>query len=226
MKRPLLLFRLPYRMYGREPEVAALLSAFDRCADGARLLVLVGGYSGTGKTSLVHEVHKPITARRGYFSSGKFDQFQRATPYFAFVEAFKDLVDALLTEREERLHALRDELRAALGAEGRVITNVLPNLEHIIGPQPPIPEVGGTEALNRFNYLFRKFVRALGTAAHPVVIFIDDLQWADSASLNLLHVLMTDPDCGHFMLVCAYRDNEVSAAHPSPAPSTTSARPA
>ena len=109
-----MLFRLPYRMYGREPEVAALLGAFDRCADGARLLVLVGGYSGTGKTSLVHEVHKPITARRGYFSSGKFDQFQRATPYFAFVEAFKDLVDALLTEREERLDALRDELRAAL----------------------------------------------------------------------------------------------------------------
>jgi predicted ATPase/class 3 adenylate cyclase len=209
-----LLFRLPQRLYGREPEVAALLGAFDRCAHGARLLVLVGGYSGTGKTSLVHEVHKPITARRGYFSSGKFDQFQRATPYFAFVEAFKDLVDALLTEREERLDALRGELRAALGAEGRVVTNVLPNLEHIIGPQPPIPEVGGTETLNRFNYLFRKFVRALCTAAHPVVIFIDDMQWADSASLNLLHVLMTDPECGHFMLVCAYRENEVSAAHP------------
>ena len=95
-----------------------------------------------------------------------------------------------------------------------MITNVLPNLEHIIGPQPPIPEVGGAETLNRFNYLFRKFVRALCTAAHPVVIFIDDMQWADSASLNLLHVLMTDPECGHFMLVCAYRENEVSAAHP------------
>jgi histidine kinase len=209
-----MLFRLPRRLYGRETEVAALLAAFERCAAGERLLVLVGGYSGTGKTSLVHEVHKPITAQRGYFSSGKFDQFQRATPYFAFVEAFKDLVDALLTEREERLAALRDELRAALGAEGRVITNVLPNLEHIIGPQPPIPEVGGTETLNRFNYVFRKFVRALCTAAHPVVIFIDDLQWADSASLNLLHVLMTDPECGHLMLVCAYRENEVSAAHP------------
>ena len=209
-----MLFRLPRRLYGREPEVAALLGAFDRCADGARLLLLVGGYSGTGKTSLVHEVHKPITAQRGYFSSGKFDQFQRATPYFGFVEAFKDLVDALLTEREQHLDALRDQLRAALGEEGRVITNVLPNLEHIIGPQPPIPEVGGTEALNRFNYLFRKFVRALCTAAHPVVIFIDDMQWADSASLNLLHVLMTDPECRHFMLVCAYRENEVSAAHP------------
>jgi histidine kinase len=209
-----MIFRLPYRMYGREPEVTTLLGAFDRCADGARLLVLVGGYSGTGKTSLVHEVHKPITARRGSFSSGKFDQFRRATPYVAFVEAFKDLVDALLTEREERLSAVREQIRAALGAEGRVITNVLPNLELIIGPQPAIPDVGGAEALNRFNYLFRKFVRALCTEAHPVVIFIDDMQWADSASLNLLHVLMTDPDCGHFMLVCAYRENEVSAAHP------------
>src|SRR6516162_4758292 len=125
-----------------------------------------------------------------------------------------DLVDALLTEREERLSALREQIRAALGAEGRVITNVLPNLELIIGAQPAIPDVGGAEALNRFNYLFRKFVRALCTEAHPVVIFIDDMQWADSASLNLLHVLMTDPDCGHFMLVCAYRENEVSAAHP------------
>jgi histidine kinase len=209
-----MLFRLPSRMYGREPEAAALIDAFNRCADGERLLVLVGGYSGTGKTSLVHEVHKPITARRGYFSSGKFDQFQRATPYVAFVEAFKDLVDALLTEREERLRALRDELRAALGSEGRVITNMLPNLEHIIGPQPQIPEVGGAETLNRFNYLFRKFVRVLCTAAHPVVIFVDDMQWADSASLNLLHVLMTDPECGYLMLVCAYRENEVSAAHP------------
>src|SRR5258708_31348168 len=137
-----MIFRLPYRMYGREPEVATLLGAFDRCAGGACLLVLVGGYSGTGKTSLVHEVHKPITARRGYFSSGKFDQFQRATPYVAFVEAFKDLVDPLLTEREERLRALRDELPAALGSEGRVIPNMLPNLHHIIGPQPQIPEVG------------------------------------------------------------------------------------
>ena len=112
-------------MYGREPEAAALVSAFNRCADGARLLVLVGGYSGTGKTSLVHEVHKPITARRGYFSSGKFDQFQRATPYFAFVEAFKDLVDALLTESEDRLDALRDQPRRT-GCGGRVITTGLP----------------------------------------------------------------------------------------------------
>ncbi len=208
------IFRLPTRMYGREPEVAALIDAFNRCADGARLLVLVGGYSGTGKTSLVNEVHKPITARRGYFSSGKFDQFQRATPYVAFVEAFKDLVDDFLTEREERLGALRDDLRAALGDEGRVITNMLPNLELIIGPQPPIPEIGGSESRNRFNYLFRKFVRALCAPAHPVVIFIDDLQWADSASLDLLQVLLTDPECGHLMLVCAYRENEVSAAHP------------
>ena len=208
------IFRLPYRMYGREAEVARLLTAFDRCAEGARVLVLVGGYSGVGKTALVHEVHKPITGRRGYFSSGKFDQFKRATPYVAFVEAFKDLVGALLTEHEERLSALREQLCAALGAEARVITNVLPNLELIIGPQPPIPEVGGAEALNRFNYVFRKFVRALCSEAHPVVIFIDDLQWADSASLNLLQVLMGDPECSHFMLICAYRENEVSAAHP------------
>jgi predicted ATPase/class 3 adenylate cyclase len=208
------LFRLPQRLYGREQEVMALIQAFERAAEGDRMLMLVAGYSGTGKTALVHEVHKPITARRGYFSSGKFDQFQRATPYFAFIEAFKDLVDALLTEREERLHELRTRLQAALGQEGRVLTNVLPNLEHILGPQPAIPEVGGAEAQNRFNYLFRKFVRALCTAEHPIVIFIDDFQWADSASLKLLHVLMSDAECGHLLLVGAYRENEVSASHP------------
>jgi histidine kinase len=209
-----LLFRLPQRLYGRADAAQSLVRAFDRCADGARILMLVGGYSGAGKTALVSEVHKPVTARRGYFSNGKFDQFQRSTPYFAFIEAFKSLVDTLLTLREEHLATLRLTLQAALGLEGRVLTNVLPNLEHIIGEQPPIPEIGGTEAQNRFNYLFRKFARVLCTAAHPVVIFIDDLQWADSSSLNLLHVLMSDADLGHLLLICAYRENEVNPAHP------------
>ena len=207
-------FRLPEQLYGREAEVATIIDTFEACADGECKLLLVGGYSGTGKTALVHEVHKPITARRGQFCSGKFDQFQRATPHFAFIEAFRDLVDTLLTQDETRLATLRARLAEALGEEGRVLTNVLPNLEHIVGVQPPVREVGGAEAQNRFHYVFRKFVRALCTADHPVVIFIDDLQWADSASLDLLSVLMTDPELGHLLLICAYRENEVDSTHP------------
>lgn len=207
-------FRIPQRLYGRDSEVSEIIQTFEKCADGARELLLVGGHSGTGKTALVHEVHKPITARRGYFCSGKFDQFQRATPYFAFLEAFKDLVDTLLTEDEARLGVLRERLQEALGQEGRVLTNVLPNLEHIVGEQPAVPDVGGAEAQNRFHYVFRKFLRVLSTAEHPVVIFIDDLQWADAASLDLLQVLMSDPEGGHLLVICAYRENEVDPTHP------------
>ena len=207
-------FRLPQKLYNREVEVSAIVQAFDQCATGARKLLLVGGHSGTGKTALVHEVHKPITAKRGHFCSGKFDQLQRATPYFAFLEAFGDLVDVLLTGDEMRLAALRARLQDAVGAEGRVLTNVLPNLAHIIGEQPPVAEVGGAEAQHRFHYVFRKFLRVLTTAEHPVVIFIDDLQWADSASLDLLRVLMTDPEGSHLLVICAYRENEVNPTHP------------
>ncbi|MFA9229623.1 MAG: adenylate/guanylate cyclase domain-containing protein [Microgenomates group bacterium] len=207
-------FRLPQRLYGREAEVTSIIRAFDDCAAGARKLLLVGGQSGTGKTALVHEVHQPITAGRGHFCSGKFDQFQRATPYFAFLAAFGGLIDVLLTGDEAHLSALRSQLQDAVGEEGRVLTNVLPNLAHLIGEQPAVAEVGGAEAQQRFHYVFRKFLRVLTTADHPIVIFIDDLQWADSASLDLLRVLMTDPEGGHLLVICAYRENEVSAAHP------------
>ena len=206
-------FRLPQKLYGREAEVAEIIKAFDHAAEGARNLLLVEGYSGAGKTALVHEVHKPITARRGYFCSGKFDQLQRATPYFALLDALGELIDTLLTQDEASLAVLREALQEALGEEGRVLTNVLPNLAHIVGEQPPIPEVGGAEAQNRFFYVFRKFLRVLAQPEHPVVIFIDDLQWADSASLALLQSLMTDPDGGHLLVICAYRDNEVDPTH-------------
>lgn len=208
-------FQLSQKLYGREKEIETILSSFENCADGKMQMVLVAGYSGTGKSALVSEVHKPITAKRGYFISGKFDQFQRSVPYYAINEAFKELINILLTEPENKLHVLRDEIRAALGQEGKVLTNVLPNLQYIIGEQPEIPEVGGSEAQNRFNYVFRKFVKAICTKEHPLVLFIDDLQWADSASLNLLHVLLTDAAIGNLLCICAYRDNEVSTTHPS-----------
>lgn len=207
-------FRLPQKLYGRTSEIAAIIRTFESSADNLRKLLLVGGHSGVGKTELVQEVYKPITARRGRFCSGKFDQWRRATPYFAFLQALHDLVDTLLTENDEQFQALRERLQEALGDEGRALTNVLPDLEHIVGEQPPLPKVNGAEAQNRFNYVFRKFIRVLATADHPLVIFIDDLQWADSASLDLLQVLMTDPESRHLLLICAYRTNETGPGHP------------
>ena len=208
------IFHIPEKLYGRAEEIARLLSAFDRAAHGALELVLISGYSGTGKTSLVHETHKPITRRRGYFIEGKFDQFRRSTPYSAFIQAFNELVKLLLTEDAETLARWRERILDALGTEGLVLTEVIPDLELIVGAQPPVPELAGKEAQNRFYYVFRKFVRSIASSDHPLVLFIDDLQWADSGSLGLLRTLLTDPECAHFLCCAAYRDNEVDAAHP------------
>lgn len=207
-------FQIPQKLYGREKEIESLLSSFERCANGNLELVLVSGYSGTGKSALVREVHKPITQKRGFFIEGKFDQFQRAVPYFAFIQAFKEFVNILLTENDENLGEIRELIKTAVGQEGKVLTDVIPNLEHIIGKQPEVADVGGAEAQNRFNYVFRKFVSAISTKSHPIVLFIDDLQWADSGSLSLLNVLMADKGSGYLLCICAYRDNEVSASHP------------
>jgi len=207
-------FQIPEKLYGREVEIKTIITSFDRCSDGALELVLVAGYSGTGKSALVHEVFKPITATQGYFLGGKFDQFQRVVPYYAIIEAFRELVNVFLTETEDKLAILRREVQNALGNEGKVLTNVIPNLEHIIGAQPDIPDLGGAELQNRFNYVFRKFVKALCTKEHPLVLFVDDLQWADSASLNLLDILLTDTGAGYLLCIGAYRTNEVSISHP------------
>ncbi len=207
-------FIISQKLYGRENEIEQILNAFHECAAGKLGLMTVGGYSGTGKSALVNEVHKPITEKRGYFASGKFDQFQRAVPYSAFIDAFKELISILLTEPEAKLAEYKHRIQEALGEEGQVLTNVVPTLEYIIGEQPPLPEVGGAEAQSRFNYVVRKFVHALCTPEHPVVLFIDDLQWADAASLNLLNALMDDTEGAYLLCICAYRDNEVSTSHP------------
>ncbi len=207
-------FLIPQKLYGRDKEIHELMQAYNRCAEGSRELMLVSGYSGTGKSALVKEVHKPITQHRGYFIEGKYDQFQRGVPYFALLQAFGELMNMLLTEKEHTLLSIKAAIQEAVGAEGKVLTDVLPPLEHIIGPQPEVAEVGGMEAQNRFNYVFRKLVNVLASAEHPLVLFIDDLQWADSSSLELLKVLMTDRDSEHLLCICAYRDNEVNASHP------------
>ena len=206
--------QIPQKLYGREQEVATLLSAFERAAQGRAELLLVAGFSGIGKSALVHEVQKPITRRRGYFIKGKFDQFKRNIPYASLIQAFQELVRQLLTEGEDALADWKAALTRALGGNGQVIVDVIPEVEWIIGPQPPVPELPAEQAQNRFHRVLRQFVTAFASADHPLVIFLDDLQWADLPSLQLMNLLLGDADAAHLLLIGAYRDNEVSAAHP------------
>ncbi|GAB4291893.1 MAG: AAA family ATPase [Oscillatoriaceae cyanobacterium] len=205
---------IPQKLYGREEEVATLLAAFDRISSGTTEMMLVSGYSGIGKTSIVNEVHKPIVRQRGYFISGKFDQFRRNIPYAALVEAFSKLMRQLLTETAANLEIWKQKLLGALGSNGQVIVDVIPEVELIIGPQPEIPELGPTESQNRFSRVFQQFLGVFCQPEHPLVMFLDDLQWVDSASLKLLYQLTTSPDRQYLLAIGAYRDNEVSPTHP------------
>ncbi|BAY12479.1 trifunctional serine/threonine-protein kinase/ATP-binding protein/sensor histidine kinase [Calothrix sp. NIES-2098] len=207
-------FLIPQKLYGREAEVAMLMAAFERVADGSSELMLVSGYSGIGKTSVVNEVHKPIVGARGYFIAGKFDQFKRNIPYASLIQAFQSLVQQLLTESEAQIQAWKEKLLTALGENGQVIIDVIPEVELIIGTQPSVTQLGATESQNRFNRLFGQFIGVFTNQDHPLVVFLDDLQWADSASLNLIELLMTDSDRQYLLLIGAYRDNEVSPTHP------------
>jgi predicted ATPase/signal transduction histidine kinase/tRNA A-37 threonylcarbamoyl transferase component Bud32 len=213
-------FQIPQKLYGRETEVNTLLQAFERLTEGGKNptgkgeMILVSGYSGVGKTALVHEVHKPMTEKHGHFAAGKFDQYQRNIPYSALTQAFNNFCNYLLTESTEELIRWRDKILTAVGNNGQVLIEVIAQLELIIGPQPAVAQVGLQEAQNRFNLVFHNFFQAICQKEHPLVLFIDDLQWADSASLALLKLLMTDTNNQYFLIIGAYRDNEVDAAHP------------
>ena len=177
-------------------------------------LILVAGYSGIGKSALVNEIHKPIVRQRGYFIAGKFDQFKRDIPYASLIQAFQDLARQLLTESEAQLKIWKQKLLEALGSNGQIIIDVIPEVELIIGEQHSVPQLGSTESQNRFNLVFQNFIGVFTDKQHPLVIFLDDLQWADSASLKLIQLLMTDPDSQYLLMIGAYRDNEVSPTHP------------
>jgi predicted ATPase/signal transduction histidine kinase/DNA-binding NarL/FixJ family response regulator len=211
-------FQIPQKLYGREREIEILLQAFEHVTNpqerGATEMMLVAGYSGVGKTALVHEVHKPMTEKNGYFASGKFDQLGRNVPYSALTQAFNAFCSYWLTESVEQLKQWREKILSAVGNNGQVLIDMIPQLELVIGSQPPVAEVGPNEAQNRFNLVFQNFFRTISQAEHPLILFIDDLQWADSASLNLLETLMTDTESRYFLIIGAYRDNEVDAAHP------------
>ena len=205
-------FLIPEKLYGREAQVQTLLNAFERVTDGPSEIMLVAGFSGIGKTAVVQEVHKPILEKRGYFIQGKFDQFKRNIPLDALVQAVQDLIEQLLCESDQRLHRWNAAISEVLGDNGQVLIDVIPELEQIIGPQPPAPELSGTAAQNRFNRLFQQFIECFAEPEHPLVIFLDDLQWADSASIQLLKLLIKGQ--GFVLLLGAYRDNEVSPGHP------------
>ena len=233
-------FLIPEKLYGRETEVQTLLDAFERVASpltpnppqppippnpplkggrrgekgGGAEMMLVAGFSGIGKTAVINEVHKPIVRQRGYFIKGKFDQFNRDIPFSAFVIAFRDLMGRLLGESDVELAEWKGKILEAVGENGQVLIDVIPELKRIIGEQPRVPELSGTAAQNRFNLLFQKFICVFTTIEHPLTLFLDDLQWADSASLNLMKVLMGNTQTGYLLLLGAYRDNEVFPAHP------------
>jgi predicted ATPase len=204
-------FILPEKLYGRATELQNLLAAFDRVSQGQTEMMLVAGFSGIGKTALINEVHKPITRQKGYFIKGKYDQFNRRRPFSGFFQAFRDLIRQILSESEQRQAAWESQILAAVGDNGQVLIDEIPELKQLIGLQPPIRNIEGTASQQRFNLAFQKFIEVFTTAEHPLIIFLDDLQWADAASLNLMKLLMRGK--GYLLLLGAYRDNEVTGDH-------------
>ncbi|HSH05793.1 MAG TPA: ATP-binding sensor histidine kinase [Anaerolineae bacterium] len=207
-------FRLPQKLYQRDNEITTLLDAFVQASQGHNAVILVAGHPGIGKSALIQEIYKPITQHRGYFISGKFDQLQRNIPYLPLIQAFSDLVRQLLAATDIELDQWRRQLNNALGLNAQILIDVIPDLELIIGPQPSVPNLSPSANQNRFHLLFERFIQLFSRPEHPLVLFLDDLQWADHSSLTLLSSLVTsNPDQALF-LVGAYRDNEMYSAHP------------
>jgi predicted ATPase/signal transduction histidine kinase len=206
---------IPERLYGREREIDALLAAFDRVvAQGAPELVLVSGYPGVGKSSVANELHKVLVSPRSLFATGKFDQYKRDIPYTTLAQAFQILVHQILVKSEAEMDPWRSALAEAVGPNGELIVSLIPELELIIGKQPPVSDLPPKDAKNRFQMVFRRFLSVFAREEHPLALFLDDLQWLDTATLDLLEHLVTHAEVRHLLLVLAYRDNEVGAAHP------------
>jgi predicted ATPase/signal transduction histidine kinase len=208
-------FEIPQKLYGRERELSALLDTFSHVSQGSTALLLVSGYSGIGKSSLIHEVQGPMIKRKGYFAAGKYDQYNRDVPYSALAKALNGLIHQLLKEPASRVATWKTEIRRAVSQNAQVIIEVIPALELLLGPQPAVPSLAPAEALSRFNFVFEDFLSVLATEQHPLVLSLDDLQWADTPSLKLLELLLTDPRSKHLLVIAAYRDNEVDPSHAS-----------
>ena len=210
-------FNIPGKLYGREQEIGSLLEAFEKVCEGSREVVMVSGYSGVGKSALVKEIHKPVTGKKAYFIRGKYDQYQTNKPYYGMIEAYRKLIQQFLVEGDERIAEWKDIFLEAFGPNGQLMIDVIPELELIIGKQPPVTELVGDAAKTRFTLLFRNFIRALTSTGNPLVVFLDDLQWADNETINIIHDLLKlarNEESKKLFLIGAYRDNEVSEAHP------------
>ena len=205
-------FELPRKLYGRDAALSILLAALGRTSSASEL-VLVGGVAGVGKTALVREVLRPLALRRGRYVEGKFDQFQRDLPFSAFAQAFASWVHHVLSESDSELARLRGRVKEAVGELGGLLTRLVPDLELVIGAQPVVPEVAPGDALHRFQYVLRRFLLSISDEQHPLALFVDDLQWADPASLELLATLMSTRDAKGLLVIGAYRTEEVGAAH-------------
>jgi histidine kinase len=207
-------FQISKKIYGRDQEIQQLEEAFDEVCAGNSGLMLVTGYSGVGKSLMVRQICAKVIDKRGCFIEGKFNQIQQNIPYYAFIVAFREFVDYILKEKHERITQWKNIITEAVGVNGKVLTEVVPNLELLIGVQPEVPSLTPAETLNRFNFVTRNFIKAIATEDSPLVIFIDDLQWADNASLELLKLLLSGKDTHNLLIVGALRDNEVDEYHP------------
>src|SRR5271168_1595220 len=206
---------IPEKLYGREREIETLLAAFDRVVTSGRPeLVLVSGYSGIGKSAVVNELHKALAPTRGLFASGKFEQYKRDIPYAPLAQAFQSLIRPLLGKSDAELASWRDALREALGPNARLMFNFVPELKLLIGEQPPVPELPLQQAQSRLHLVFRRFLGIFAQPEHPLTLFLDDLQWLDTATPDVLEDLLCQSDLRHLMLIGAFRDNEVNSAHP------------
>ena len=206
---------IPEKLYGRAREIETLLTAFDRVVAGGRPeLVLVSGYSGIGKSAVVNELHKPLVPPRGLFALGKFDQYKRDIPYATLAQAFQSLIRPLLSKNEEELSKWRNALHEALDPNGQLMVALVPELKAVMGEQPPVPELPQEDAQRRFQLVFRRFINVFARPEHPLALFLDDLQWLDAATLDLMEDLLTQSDVKHLLLIGAYRDNEVDSTHP------------
>jgi PAS domain S-box-containing protein len=206
---------IPEKLYGREREIATLLDAFERVvAEGMPRLVLVSGYSGVGKSSVVSELHKALVPQRGLYAWGKYDQYKRNVPYATLAQAFQCLVSQILGKSDEELAQWRTALQEALGPNGELMVKLVPQLALVIGEPPPLPDVPLQDQQARFQMVFRRLLSVFASADHPLTLFVDDLQWLDAATLDLIEHLIVHPDVRHLLLVGAYRDNEVDAVHP------------
>ena len=208
------IFQVPQRLYGRDREVATMMAAFERAQRGARELVLVSGYSGIGKSALVGAIHKSVLHSGGLFLAGKYEQYQRDAPYLALARAFREAVRQILSGSAETIARFRDKLLGVFGVNGQLIVDVIPEVGLIVGEQPHVTELGASESQRRFRSLFQDFIEAFADGGAPLTLFLDDLQWADAASLQLIARLMTARGRVRLLLVGAYRENEVGATHP------------